>query len=237
MLVFWKRHKISSTFLLIVIALIWYVVITVMISNYQKWKIVWPLEDVLVEKYSQDDFNIQHIEVTEERGELQIWEMHVVVSVEMLNSPTFLENCHEVVEMISEYARQHPNQFTLNNEDSFCLSFDCGEYYQHMDSTLEFSNWFYYDTEWERFYDELVNLTIHPVNGLKGISVFDKLFMLDIDCYVSDYDDVVEEVAKMPKLRCIMTGTQGVVVGLTREEKVEYASKLYKYVPFVEIYE
>lgn len=230
---FFRRHRISCTILLIVSVLILYVVINAQIYNYRIWKNMRPLEIVLAEKYSPDDFYIQYIAGTEE---LQICRIHVVVSVEMQNSPTFLENCHEVVEMISEYARQHPNQFTLNNEDSFCLSFDCGEYYQHMDSTLEFSNRFYYDTEWERFYDELVNLTIHPVNGLKGISVFDKLFRLDVDCYVSDYDEVVEEVAKMPKLRRIMTGTQGVVAGLTREEKVEYASKLYKYVPFVEIY-
>lgn len=233
MLAFWKRHKISSTFLLIVSAVILYVIITVMISNYQKWKIVWPLEDMLAEKYSLDNFYIEHVEMSNGR---QIYQIHIVVSVEMQSSPAFFENCHEVVEMISEYAKQHPDQFTLNSEHSFYLSFDRGEYYKDKDSTLEFSNWFCYDTEWERFYDDLVNLTIYPVNGLQGISVFDKLFRLHID-YVSDYDNLVEEVAKMPKLRCLGAGDSRSVLKMTSEEKAKYASKLYKYVPFVDIYD
>lgn len=234
MLAFWKRHKISSTFLLIVSAVMWYVVIIVLISNYQKWKIVNPLEAVFAEKFSSDNFYIQHVGVTDDYGELQIWEMHVVVSDEMLNSPAFFENCHEVVEMISEYAKQHSNQFTLNRGGGFYLSFDRGEYRKRMDSILEFSNRLSYDIEWERFYDELVNLTIYPVNGLQGISVFDKLFKLKIYGNISSGDDVVEEVAKMPNLRCIRAGS---VEGMTREEKAEYASKLYKYVPFVDIYD
>lgn len=230
MLTFWKRHKISGTLLLIILIFILYVLIFVMIYNHQKWEIVWPLEDMLAEKYSQDDLYIQHIGVTEDYGELQIWEMHVVVSVEMLNSPTFLENCHEVVEMISEYARQHSNQFTLNCENSFFLSFNWQEYQSHMYSGLRFSNQYHYyiDWKWEEvnaYYDELVDMTIYSGDGVKGISAYDKIMSIDMDGGRYEYQEMVEEVVKMPALKYIDIGKGG---SLSLEEKKRYAAKLHE---------
>ena len=224
---FFRRHKISCTFLLIVSVLILYMVMDAQIYNYRIWKNMRPLEAMLEEKYSQDEFCVDYIECTDED---QIYLIHVVMSNQIQNSDDFLINCHEIVKMISGYAKQHPGQFALNNKHSFYLTFDWEEYYTNQFSMLEFSNKYsyYIDWKWEEatvYCDDLVDVTIRSSNGVKGISAFDKVLKLCIDYPISSFKDVVEEVTKMPNLKFVEMGNGD---ELPLEEKKKYAAKLHE---------
>ena len=183
MLAFFKRHKISFTFLLIVLVLVLNMLMNALTYHARIWKIMHPLENMIAEKISPDDFYIEHVEMSDEE---QIYLIHIVVSKEIQNTDAFLINCHEIVKMISEHAKQYPEQFALKNGHSFRLTFDCEEYYTNQFSALELSNQYsyYIDWKWEEvnaYYDELVDMTIYSGDGVKGISAYDKIMSIDMD--------------------------------------------------------
>lgn len=224
---FFRRHKISCTFLLIVSVLILYMVINALIYYVPIWKNMRPLEAMLAEKYSQDEFRFEHVEMSDEK---QIYLIHVVVSNHIQNSDDFLINCHEIVKMISDYAKQHPGQFALNSKHSFYLTFDWEEYYTNQFSALEFSNKYSYYIDWKRedvtvYCDNLVDVTIRSSNGVRGISAFDKIMSIDMDGGSYEYQEMVEEAVKMPNLKFIEMGSGD---ELPLEEKKKYAVKLHE---------
>ena len=228
---FFKRHKISSTLLLMVLALILYMLMNALTYHARIWKIMHPLENMIAEKYNQDDFYVEHVEMSDEE---QIYLIHIVVSKEIQNTDAFLLNCHDIVEIISKYAKQHSRQFSLNSESLFQLTFDRREYeyMEHVGENylLELSNWYAYEMEWRHewkyvYCDELVSLSVWGDISKENISVFDKIMNLDIGIAIDEYADRIEEVVKMPNLKFIEMGNGD---ELSLEEKKRYAAKLHK---------
>lgn len=187
-----------------------------------------PLNNILAEKYSPSDYYIEHagLDVKDER----VFHVHVVVSGQRSTTDSFFKESYKIVQMVSEYAKQHPNQFTLNTEEKFELTFDVEKYYTNQFSLLKFTNLNSYYAGWKHetvyeYCDELVDVMVYNVSNIKGLSLFENIQRIDLDTSISDYEELVEEVLRIPNLKYIDMGNGD---ELALKEKKKYAAELHE---------
>ena len=172
-----------------------------------------PLEELIASKYSSDDFCFSHLGYTDEYTDtVKISSIYIRVSEEMQYSDEFLQNCHEIMKLISEYVGQHPSQFTLNIQQEFELIFDMHEYgYEDYmgssDYALTFTNIYPFNsnrsaTNYDKYYNKLIALTVHGDDYIKlsEIPIFEEIMSLDIYTVPKGCDDI-SELVKMPNLK------------------------------------
>ncbi len=201
--------KLFIVFLLI-LAFMWFLIWSEARRDSRKAdEIINPLKDLIASEYSSDDFCFSHLAYTDD---VKIASIYIRVSEEVQFFDKFLQNCHEIMKLISEYAEHHPNQFTLNTEQEFELIFDMHEYgYEDYmgssDYALTFTNVFPFNSNrqgnfYEKYYNKLIELTVHGGDFIKlsEISIFEEIMSLDMYGTVKCYDDI-SQLVKMPNLK------------------------------------